>query len=44
MLIFTGMDNSGKTTLVERVSKETGLPVIKSMGPAHSLAYGPDHL
>lgn len=36
MLIFTGMDNSGKTTLVERISKETGLPVIKSMGPAHS--------
>lgn len=36
MLIFTGMDNSGKTTLVNKVSKEFGLPVIKSLGPNHS--------
>lgn len=33
MLIFTGMDNSGKTTLVNRVSKDLGLPVVKSLGP-----------
>lgn len=36
MLIFTGMDNSGKTTLVNRVSKNLGLPVVKSMGPDHT--------
>lgn len=36
MLIFTGMDNSGKTTLAEKVSKEKGLPLIKSMGPDHT--------
>lgn len=36
MLIFTGMDNSGKTTLVNKVSKDLGLPVIKSFGPNHS--------
>ena len=36
MLIFTGMDNSGKTTLVNKVSKDLGLPVIKSLGPNHS--------
>ena len=32
MLIFTGMDNSGKTTLVNKVSKNLGLPVVKAMG------------
>lgn len=36
MLIFTGMDNSGKTTLAEKVSKEKGLPLVKSMGPDHT--------
>ena len=36
MFIFTGMDNSGKTTLVNRVSKNLGLPVVKSMGPDHT--------
>lgn len=36
MFIFTGMDNSGKTTLVNKVSKELGLPVVKSMGPNHT--------
>lgn len=36
MLIFTGMDNSGKTTLVNKVSKNLGLPVVKSMGPDHT--------
>lgn len=33
MFIFTGMDNSGKTTLVGEMSKVTGTPVIKSPGP-----------
>lgn len=36
MLIFTGMDNSGKTTLVNKVSQDLGLPVVKSMGPDHT--------
>ena len=36
MFIFTGMDNSGKTTLVNKVSKELGLPIVKSMGPNHT--------
>lgn len=36
MLIFTGMDNSGKTTLVNKVSQSLGLPVVKSMGPDHT--------
>ena len=36
MLIFTGMDNSGKTTLVNKVSKYLGLPVVKSIGPDHT--------
>lgn len=33
MLIFTGMDNSGKTTLVNKVSKKLNIPVVKSLGP-----------
>lgn len=37
MYIVTGMDNSGKTTLVRRMSGELGLPVVKSMGPDHTL-------
>lgn len=37
MYIVTGMDNSGKTTLVRRMSEELGLPVVKSMGPDHTL-------
>lgn len=37
MLIFTGMDNSGKTTLAEKVSKEMNLPIIKSIGPNHTI-------
>ena len=36
MLIFTGMDNSGKTTLVNKASQELGYPVVKSLGPNHS--------
>lgn len=36
MLIFTGMDNSGKTTLVNKVSQDLGLPIVKSMGPDHT--------
>lgn len=36
MLIFTGMDNSGKTTLAKEVSQDLGLPIIKSMGPNHT--------
>lgn len=35
MIIFTGMDNSGKTTLAEKVSKKMNLPLMKSMGPDH---------
>ena len=37
MYIVTGMDNSGKTTLVRRMSEELGLPVVKSLGPDHTL-------
>ena len=37
MYIVTGMDNSGKTTLVRRMSEELGLPVVKSIGPDHTL-------
>lgn len=37
MLIFTGMDNSGKTTIVNKVAKDLGLPVVKSLGPHHSI-------
>lgn len=33
MLILTGMDNSGKTTLAEHLSQEFGRPVVKSIGP-----------
>lgn len=36
MIIFTGMDNSGKTTLAKKFSEETGLPLVKSIGPNHS--------
>lgn len=36
MLIFTGMDNSGKTTLVEKMSKKFNLPVVKSLGPDYT--------
>lgn len=36
MIIFTGMDNSGKTTLATRVSQELGLPLVKSLGPDHT--------
>lgn len=32
MIIITGMDNSGKTTLSEYVSKELGMNLIKSPG------------
>lgn len=37
MMIFTGMDNSGKTTVVQKTSKKLGLPVVKSLGPHHSV-------
>lgn len=37
MLIFTGMDNSGKTTLVGKVAKDLGRPVVKSMGPNYTV-------
>lgn len=33
MLILTGMDNSGKTTLAEQLSEQLGRPVMKSLGP-----------
>ncbi len=33
MIIVEGMDNSGKTTLVEKLHKEYNLSVIKSSGP-----------
>lgn len=36
MLIFTGMDNSGKTTLAKKASQDLGLPIIKSIGPNHT--------
>lgn len=36
MMIFTGMDNSGKTTIVQKTAKKLGLPVVKSMGPDHT--------
>lgn len=36
MLIFTGMDNSGKTTLAKEASQDLGLPIIKSIGPNHT--------
>lgn len=36
MIIFTGMDNSGKTTLATRTSQELGLPLVKSLGPDHT--------
>lgn len=36
MIIFTGMDNSGKTTLATEISKELGLPLVKSLGPDHT--------
>ena len=35
MMIFTGMDNSGKTTIVQKTAKKLGLPVVKSLGPDH---------
>ena len=37
MMIFTGMDNSGKTTVVQKTAKKLGLPVVKSLGPNHSV-------
>lgn len=37
MMIFTGMDNSGKTTIVQKTAKKLGLPVVKSPGPDHSV-------
>lgn len=33
MIIITGMDNSGKTTLANTLSQEMGMPVVKSIGP-----------
>ena len=36
MIIITGMDNSGKTTLATKVSQELGLPLVKSPGPNHT--------
>lgn len=37
MMIFTGMDNSGKTTVAQKTAKKLGLPVVKSIGPNHSV-------
>lgn len=37
MMIFTGMDNSGKTTIAKKTAKKLGLPVVKSLGPNHSV-------
>lgn len=36
MVIFTGMDNSGKTTIAEKMSKDLNLPLVKSIGPNHT--------
>lgn len=36
MIIVTGMDNSGKTTLAVKVSQELGIPLVKSLGPNHT--------
>ena len=36
MMIFTGMDNSGKTTIVQKTAQKLGLPVVKSLGPDHT--------
>lgn len=36
MLIFTGMDNSGKTTLAMGASRDLGFPLVKSIGPDHT--------
>ena len=36
MIIVTGMDNSGKTTLAVKVSQVLGLPLVKSLGPDHT--------
>lgn len=33
MLILTGMDNSGKTTLANQLSQQLGRPIAKSLGP-----------
>lgn len=33
MIIITGMDNSGKTTLAKKISEATGSPVVHSAGP-----------
>lgn len=35
MLILTGMDNSGKTTLANTLSQLLERPIIKSLGPNH---------
>lgn len=32
ILIITGMDNTGKTTLAEKISQELGYPLTKSLG------------
>lgn len=36
MMIFTGMDNSGKTTVAQKTANKLGLPVVKSLGPNHT--------
>lgn len=33
MVIITGMDNTGKTTLCQELSERSGVPIIKSPGP-----------
>ena len=36
MMIFTGMDNSGKTTVAQKTANKLCLPVVKSLGPNHT--------
>ena len=33
MIIVTGMDNTGKSTLVDKLAEEYNLTKVKSMGP-----------